>query len=150
MFKTPQNWERTPVPEFETRLSLLRLILSNLFPSGQGSKLWGRSFLREGGLCRGDPVITTALLAVRAHLCLSLGRPPCSCSCFLMAKGSTGGAESPRTLAAWVAYRREGVGKEKQNLAPLGAQAPKPPTAWLSRAGAVLTGTGTGPFSGLA
>ena len=67
-----------------------------------------------------------------------------------MAKGSTGGAESPRTPAAWVAYRREGVGKEKQNLAPLvTAQAPKPPTAWLSRAGAVLTRNGIGPFSGL-
>ena len=31
--KTPQNWEKTPVPELETRLSLLRLTLLNLSPT---------------------------------------------------------------------------------------------------------------------
>lgn len=45
--KAPQNWERTPVPEFETRLSLLRLTLSNLFPRA-GLQALGEE-LSQGG-----------------------------------------------------------------------------------------------------
>lgn len=87
---------------------------------------------------RSDPVIAAALLEV-VPTCMSLGWAPAFglawvIKRFIMAKGKTWEAEPCRIWAAGVAYPKEGVGKEKQNLAPFAtAQAPKPHTAQLSQ-----------------
>lgn len=60
--KAPQNWGRTPVADFQTRLALL-ISQSDLFHPGGPPGIGGVT-LGEQGLHRGDPVITIALLAV--------------------------------------------------------------------------------------
>lgn len=111
--RSPRTRERSRVPDPQTRLS--PLISRPLQGQQVSAGVTSDSYCPPGSCAWGGPLHLVQAWVIK---------------CFIMAKGNTWEAEPWRIWAAGVAYPREGVGKEKQNLAPLAtAQAPKPHTA---------------------